>query len=378
MRILHVHTEKGFRGGERQVELLVRGLAARGHAVRVACREDGELYERLAGDGLAVGYRKPRLLGVRSPWLASWLRAVAADFRADLAHAHTGNAHTWAVRALLGHMPLVTTRRVDFAIGGNRWSRRKYTAVGQHFIAISGGVRDVLLAGGVPRERIDVVFSGIDPSRVTGGDGSAIRARLLAGGGGPLIGFVGALVDHKAPWVLAEAAGLVRREVPGARVVFVGEGEARPRIEAAAAPHREAVVLEGWRDNVADYYAAFDLFVMPSKLEGLCTALVDALAAGVPAIASDAGGIPDVVVAGETGELVPPEDAVALGRAIVDLWRDPERRARHATAGRERVARLFTAEAMVRGNEAVYTKILARRSAAHRPVQSTAPIPPHP
>lgn len=360
LRILHLDAEMGFRGGERQVQLLVHGLRAAGHEQLVAGPEGGKLLPVLAGEGFATAaWKRPWLLGIRSPFLKYWMQEVADRFRPDIVHAHTGNAHTLAVIALLERHRVVVTRRVDFPIKANSFSRVKYTRPGQHYIAISHTIRDVLVAGGVAPERIDIVHSGVDVARVTGGDGAAVRREWLGGDEGPVIGFVGALVDHKAPWVLAEAARLVRRELPGARVVFVGDGELRPRLEEMAADSPPGtIVLAGWREDMANCLAAMDLFVMPSKLEGLCTSLIDALAAGVPAVASRAGGIPDVVVDGETGDLVPPLDAGALAAAIVALWRDPARRERYRAAGRARVESHFTAAAMIRGTQAVYHRVM--------------------
>lgn len=358
MRILHINTESGFRGGERQVQLLARGLGLRGHEQLVVVPRGAELADALQSEGIPVGaYTKPLLLGPRSPSLIRWLRRTEEEFRADIVHAHTGNAHTLAVEAFLGRVPIVTTRRVDFPIKDNRASRRKYGAPGQHFIAISNAIRDVLVAGAVPAERIDIVHSGIDVDRVTGGDGRRLRAEWLAGDNGPLIGFIGALVDHKAPWVLARAAAAIRTRLPGARVVMVGDGELRPMVRDIRAASPDALLLPGWRDDIADCYAAFDLFVMPSKLEGLCTALIDALAAGVPCVASRAGGIPDVITDGENGLLVEPENEAALVEAIVRLYNDEPLRARFIESGRQRVAELFTADAMVTGTERVYQRL---------------------
>lgn len=360
LRVLHVDSEMGFRGGQRQVQLLVEGLLRRGHECAIICPENSRFHQLANAKGWTTfPYRRPPVLGVRSPLLHRSVRQFAKRWGAHLVHAHSGNGHTLAVGAFAGRAPVISTRRVDFAIGGNWFSRRKYTRPGQRYIAISTAVRDVLVAGGVNPAVIDLVFSGVETERVTGGDRSALRREWLAGADGPLVGFIGALVDHKAPWTLAEAMPLVRRTLPGARAVYVGEGEERPRIEAIARANPGTVHLAGWRDDVADCYAAFDLFVMPSKLEGLCTALVDALAAGVPCVAARAGGIPDVVVDGECGSLVPPENPEALAAAMVALLQDPARQAAFREAGRQRVARHFTADAMVEGTLQAYRNLLS-------------------
>ncbi|CAN5351765.1 glycosyltransferase [soil metagenome] len=365
MIVLHIDTELGFRGGQRQVQLLMRGLNARGHEQLLVAPTESKLRAAMEAEGFATrGYDKPKLLGMRSPVLSSWLRGVVDPFHPDIVHAHSGNAHTLALSARGGRSwKLLTTRRVDFAIKKNWFSRRKYAAPNQRYIAISTGVGDVLIAGGVKPDLIDIVHSGVEVERVIGGDREKLRGEWLRGGEGPLIGFVGALVDHKAPWILAEAAPLIREQLPNAHVVFVGDGEERARISHIAAQHPGAITLAGWRDDIADCYAAFDLFTMPSKLEGLCTSLIDALAAGVPSIASSVGGIPDVIVDGETGVLIPAENPRALADAITALWRDPFHREKYIENGRAHVKKGFNAEAMVLGTESVYTSIQSGKSA---------------
>ncbi len=355
MRVLHINTEKGLRGGERQLLLLARGLKERGHSQQVVCLEDEALYHRLAHEDIpAAGIRRTPLLGVHAPWLRHKLRRLAEAFGAGIVHVHTANAHTLATGAFLGRLPIVVTRRVDFELKQNPATQRKYTAPGQHFIAISNAVQEVLVRGGVPPGRITIVHSGINLDRPTGGDRSKLRKRWLAGREGPLIGFVGALVDHKAPWVLAEAAPLIAEELPGVRIVFLGDGESRHQIEELQHHNHELTLLAGWRDDIADCLAALDLFVMPSKEEGLCTAIAEAMAAGVPCVASRAGGIPDLVMDGETGVLVPPLDREALAKAIVDLWLDAHRRQRLTRAAEQHVHEHFTAESMIEGTLAVY------------------------
>jgi glycosyltransferase involved in cell wall biosynthesis len=357
LRILHVDSEMGFRGGQRQVELLMLGLRGHGHESTLVSPEGSRLAQTMEAHGFpVVGYRKPAVVGVHSPFLQHWLRRLAVDQKVDLVHAHSGNAHTLAVGAFLGNKPLISTRRVDFPIKTNFFSRRKYAASGQHFIAISNAIREILQSSGVNPDAISVVHSGVEVERVQGGAGARLREEWLGPEPGPLIGFVGALVDHKAPWLLAEALPAIRARHPGARVVFVGEGDARPRIEAVGAP---GVVFAGWRKDVADCYAAFDLFVMPSRLEGLCTSLIDALAAGVPSVGSNVGGIPDVIEHEVSGLLFPSGDAAALARSCCRVLEDRDLARNLVAQGRLRVQQRFTSVAMVKGTMAVYDLLLS-------------------
>ncbi|MDK2972278.1 MAG: hypothetical protein PWP23_2033 [Candidatus Sumerlaeota bacterium] len=364
MKILHIDSEKGFRGGEQQVMLLMEGLRECGVAQALAARAGDELARRAREAGHEV-HELPHD-SIRHPATKRFLRAVVRRGGFSLVHAHTGNAHTLAYSCVHGRVPIVVTRRVDFPVKRNFLSRRKYRAPGVHFIAISNGVADVLRAGGVPAERLDVVFSGVDPTRFVGATGrEALRREWEVTEPGPVFGMVGSYVDHKDPLNLVAAAALLARDasLPNARIVLVGEGELRPQLEDAI--RRDAlgnVLLTGWRQDIGDCLAAFDVFVMPSKLEGLCTSLLDAQAAGLPCIGTDTGGIPDVVRDGETGLLVPPRDPAALAAAMKRLWSDATLRARLREAGPLAVEARFSVQSMVGGTLAVYQRILAKAS----------------
>ncbi len=146
------------------------------------------------------------------------------------------------------------------------------------------------------------------------------------------------------------------REVPDARFVILGEGELRPSLERQVKDlHLDKhVVLPGFRADILSFMKSFDVFVMSSLFEGLGTSLLDAMALSKATVASDTGGIPEVVSHGETGWLVAPRDARELASAITKLLKDPESRERMGRAGLERVARLFSADQMVEKTLGVY------------------------
>lgn len=364
MRVLHIDTEKGFRGGEGQVLALARGLRARGVAQLILARKGAEFARRARQEGFDVTEVAPLL----PAWLAPpvlWRRALHG-FAPDIVHAHTGNGLTVAVRAFSGQAPIVETRRVDFPIKPNRQSRSKYLDPNVTHIAISNAIRRVLAEIGIPDERLAVVPSGVDPERFRGATGRG-RVRAEWGvGDAPVFGTVGAYVDHKDSLALVEATPLLLQDLPDARVVFVGEGELRPAMEEriAALGLGGSVTLTGWRDDVGDCLAALDIFVLPSKLEGLCTSLLDAQAVGLPCVACAAGGVPDIVRPGENGLLVPPRNPPALASAMVELWNNQEMRGRFAKAGPRIVEAAFTVDRMVQGTLAVYQSILRRHADA--------------
>ena len=175
----------------------------------------------------------------------------------------------------------------------------------------------------------------------------------------PIVGAVAALTQEKGHKYLIDAAALVVREVPDARFVILGEGDLRPALERQIKElHLDKhVLLPGFRADILSFIKSFDVFVMSSLFEGLGTSLLDAMALSKATVASDTGGIPEVVSHGETGLLVPPRDARELASAIATLLKDPERRERMGRAGLERVKRLFSADQMVEKTLGVYRNL---------------------
>jgi glycosyltransferase involved in cell wall biosynthesis len=174
---------------------------------------------------------------------------------------------------------------------------------------------------------------------------------------------VAALVPHKGQHYLIEAAAIVVKQVPDVRFVILGDGELREELEREVKrKHLERhVFLAGFRGNALELIKSFDVFVMSSITEGLCTSLVDAMAASKPTVATTAGGIPEVVVDGETGFLVPPRDPQALADRLVRLLKDAPMRARMGEAGLARARARFTVERMVEETNAVYEREVGKR-----------------
>lgn len=364
MRIVHVDTEKGFRGGENQVLLLMQGLRGLGVEQCLLAREGEELARRAAAEGFEV-----HTVARPVSWLPGAkkrLRELALGNAPSIVHAHTGNAHSLAAAAAAGRAPILVTRRVDFPLKSNPWTRRKYTEPGTWFVAISRAIADVLERGGVDASRIVLIHSGVKTDRFVGSTGrDRVREEWGVSPDRTLVGMVGSWVDHKDPLNLVEAAFQCTRvaESPTAdslRFALVGDGPLRPHLEGAVAGFKlqERVTLAGWRNDVGDCLAAFDLFVMPSKLEGLCTSLIDAQAVGLPCIATRAGGMPDVVTHGENGLLIEPRDPKALAAAILRLAADPELQRRFRENGPRIAEERFSAERMVERYVETYRQTL--------------------
>jgi len=206
------------------------------------------------------------------------------------------------------------------------------------FLAISRAVRDRLVADRIPAARIEIVHEGVDVERIVALPHGNLHAALFLPTHSPVVATIGALVAQKAHHALIEAAALVVKQVSDVRVVILGEGELRPQLEKQIKHlHLERhVFLAGFRADVLELLKDIDVFALSSTHEGMCTSLVDAMAAEKPAVATAVGGVPEVLADGETGYLVPPRDTEALAARIVQLLKDAALRRRMGSAGLDR------------------------------------------
>jgi L-malate glycosyltransferase len=371
---LHIDTARTWRGGQNQVLLTVNGLRGIGQRASLVAHPEGELRQR-AQEGLDLIPIVPRTeIDLSAAWRLS---RVVKRLRPDIVHAH--DAHGTAMASLgLSFGPLTPTpalivsRRVDFHLNRNSFSRWKHRQV-DCFIAASEAIRKMLVADGVPSERTTTVHEGIDLEHVLAAAPVNVHEAFWLPHGAPVVGNVAALVPHKGQRHLIEAARLVVREIPETRFVIFGEGDLREQLERQVREHRleKHVLLPGFRMDVLGCLKGLDLFVMSSVTEGLGTSLLDAMACSRASVVTRAGGIPEIVVEGRTGVLVEPRDHSAMAREIVHLLKDDGLRQRMGEAARARVAERFTVERMVEGTAAVYESVAGRPHAAdtaHQPV----------
>lgn len=331
--LCHVNLASGFRGGERQTQLLIEALRPSVPRQRLVARAGAPLVERFADvSGVAVTAVRGRL------------SAVAATAAAGLVHAHeTHGAQVALVRKQLSRTPILVTRRVVGVPSSSLFTRAIYRRA-DRVVAVSGAIAAVL-------ERFDPGLCVVRIPDACGGlPASADRVGALraAHSGKFLVGQIAAYeFAHKGQDVLLDAASRLRAEHPDVEVVFVGAGRDEGPLRARAAALTN-VAVEGWTDHVGDYLGAFDLFVLPSIHEGLGSILLDAMEFGLPIVASDVDGIPDVVEDGVNGLLVPPGDADALAAAIGTLRDDPALRRAIAARNRAKAAVLDAAHMAAR------------------------------
>jgi glycosyltransferase involved in cell wall biosynthesis len=343
--LTHLNLARGFRGGERQTELLIRGLAALGWPQQLVARR---------GEPLAARCRDvPRLRIAEAG--GGVVGAFVALRGAGLVHCHEGRGvqAAWFNGVTRG-TPYLITRRVQRPPRGTVLNRRVYASA-VAIVAISEAIRGAL-ARQATRAPVTVIPSACSGLPVKLGDMERLRASF---GGDFVVGHVGALDDSTKGQL--QVIALARRFAsthPQVRFVLVGAGPDEARLREAATG-LDNVLFTGEVANVGDYLAAFDVFLYPSRHEGLGSILLDALEAGLPVVATAVGGIPEIIRDGENGMLVKPDEPAALEAAVVALHADGALRARLATANRLR-AREFSAATMTGRYERLYRELAAR------------------
>jgi glycosyltransferase involved in cell wall biosynthesis len=361
MRVLLANGEPGFRGGEHQTIALARGLAARGCEVAIACRAGAPTAARAALEAIECRTFAFERWPARTP--AALARFISL-WRPGVCHALTAGAHThlWLARAAVpSPPPLVVSRRVAFGIPPTPFSLLKYRRGVAHFIPISRAAAESLARIGVPAGKMTIVPSGVDTARFARPEGGAARRAWGVAADEFVIGSVAAFEAEKGLATLVDAAAAMRSRGLAARFVLVGDGSLGPRLaeRAARAGLGESVILARRDRPLEETLGAFDLFALPSLEEGLSTALLAAMAAGLAVVASETGGIPEAV-SPECAILVPPGDAESLAAALARLMERPDLRARMGEAGRARAAR-FDISATVERTLEIYREVAGAR-----------------
>jgi glycosyltransferase involved in cell wall biosynthesis len=355
MRIVHVVQGLGIGGQERLVIYLSQELLRRGHqAAIVTLSPGGEL--RAETQGVPV-YDVPRAGGVDLSLVVRLAHLLRVE-RADVVHTHNPAPMLHAApAALLARV----ARRVHTKHGANRygpralWAARALVHTMHAVVAVSSQTADVARSKErVPERFLRVVPNGI-PLRPYHPDAAArarVRAELGIAAEAFVIGSVGRLAAEKDYPRLVRAVGHLLSE--HVRLVIVGEGDARAAIERAIPPGRERyVTLTGVRRDIPSLLASFDLFALSSRTEGLPLAVPEAMATGLPVVATAVGGLPSVVPA-TCGVLVAAGDEAELARTIGALVRDRPRARALGEAARAHALARFSIERMADAYERIY------------------------
>jgi len=377
LKVLHVITDTNIGGAGRYLLYLLPQPAFRDVDIAVAC-PDGELSVRLE----AAGIRRLNISGRDisfSPRLTRELAALVKAEKPDIVHTH--GSLSGRIAARMRKIPVVYTKHGQVRTPDRRGiassqagpftrlvNRVATRVLADRVIAVSDRVRKELEDSGIQPSMITVIPNGIDlspyrqkakrTSKAKAADADAQGKRSF------LIGTVARLSPEKGIDTLLDAAKIVVTSYPSARFVIAGTGPLERELAQKVRDLRleNCVRMVGFVDNVPGLFSGLDLYVLPSDTEGIPLALLEAMAAGLPVVATRVGGVPEVVVDGVTGFLVPPRQPKALAQAIVRLLVDPDLAKSMGASGRERAESMFDARVTAERTVQVYRDVLASKT----------------
>jgi len=360
LKIVHVDTGMSLRGGQRQLLKLARLLRQRGHGQIIVCRDESEL--EICARAEEFPFFPLPLHDPAHAYGILQLRQHLQLAPCDILHAHDGRGQTVAWLASIGmRVRRVASRRVTF-LPRHRWVHRlKYSHTCDAVVTVSEFIRQWAIRCGVPAAKIELIPDGVEipPEMPPTEARSKVRARWGFGESEFVIGQVGAFTPEKGQNIVLAALQQLTERLPQARLLLAGEGPTLkdPEITQRCKALGDRVRLCGAIENLAEFFPALDLFVMPSKSEGLGSSALLAMSYGLPVVASRVGGLPEVVEEARTGWLVEPASPSALADAVLAAASDRARLKQWGLNGRER-ARQFSVERMVERTEALYYRLL--------------------
>jgi glycosyltransferase involved in cell wall biosynthesis len=360
--ILHTESSQGWGGQEMRIVQESLEFMKKGYRMMIACQPGSRIQKVAAGKGIPVIALRMRA-GIDLLAVANCIRAIKKN-GVDLVHTHS-SIDSWccSMGAKLAGVPVIRSRHVTTPISANFFSYFLFMKLADRVITSGETIRRQMLEdnGYNPRKIISVP-AGIDEKRFSPEtNGDYVRKDLNIGREDYLLGIVSVLRSWKGHVYLLEAFRALKEKIPHLKLVIVGTGPQEKNIRKYIEGNGLAgkVIMTGHREDVPQILKNLDLFILPSySNEATSQVIPQAMAMGIPVIATSAGGIWEVVKDGETGKLVPPRDAPALSEAIFWAYQNREETRKMARKARELVLKDFTLARMIEKTGNVYRELL--------------------
>jgi len=360
MTVLHISTATGWRGGEQQAAYLIDQLGSLQTACFLLCPKDAAIIQRLNKSNCKIEvFQKGKALNLS---LARKIKILCKDHQIDLIHTHDSHAHTAAFLSswLFGNKcPVVVSRRVDFAVSPSPLSHLKYNHSSiKKIICVSDAIRQITTPAIKRKNILEVVHSGVDTDKFIFGKTKLHQEYQL-----PketfLIGNVSALADHKDLFTFIDTAEIILQQVQNVHFFLIGDGSEMNALKARVTEKKLTANIHftGFRNDVNELLPELNLFLMTSKTEGLGTTILDAFAAKVPVVATEAGGIPEIVRHEQTGLLAPIGNAQQLAKLVIAVMNDSNLSNTLATNAQHLVSD-FTFRRTAEKTKVVYAQVL--------------------
>lgn len=350
-------------GGQISLKTLLEGLDEKKYYPLVVCPNRGNLVneiEKLGIETFIIKMESFRKLKVMS-WVSSICELIRLINVRNINVIHSNGSRPTiygGIAARITKTPLIWHVRIADT---DKWVDKVLARFATKILVVSKAVR--LRFKGI-KEKIAVVYNGIDLDKFNPLiDGTKIRQEFSLSSSTPIVGIVGRLDNYKGHQYFIKAARKVVDTIPNARFMIVGDGENRKKLEYLKKKLGldEHIIFTGNRDDIAEILAALDLFVLSSVSEGFGRSAVEAMACGKAVVASNVGGLSEVVENGITGKLIPSRNPDSLTMAILSLLKDKEKTRRMGCAGRQRAEKMFSLQKNISETLRIYEQIISNQ-----------------
>ncbi|OWY16742.1 glycosyltransferase family 1 protein [Sphingobacteriales bacterium UPWRP_1] len=329
INLLHLSTARTWRGGEQQIAYLFDELARQPQINQlIVCARNSAMHRYCVQNNL------PHVALVKvfsfNLLFAYQLKQICQKHQIHLVHLHDPHAHQFAILSadVFGNpVPCVLSRRVDFAVKNSRYSRYKYNhPIIKKILCVSEAVRQVMLPVIQQPQRLERIYSGIDLHKYENAKAHGLlRKQYSINPDEQIIGNTGALTEQKGYFVFLDTARLIVNAGVKAKFFIIGHGHLEKKLKnyAEAQQLQDRVIFTGFRPDVAALLPEFDLFLSTSVAEGLGTSVADAMACGIPVVATASGGTVELVIPDQTGLLSPVGNSSHLAQNVLRLLQNP-------------------------------------------------------
>lgn len=363
MKVLHLSSERTWRGGEQQIAYLIEELEKLNHNNFVICKK-GSAFEKYCLN-FGIEYLAVPFAGEWDLFTAYEIKNFCSYFNIDIIHAHSSHSHAMSVYAnILGaKTPVILSRRVDFPVGRTIFSRFKYNHGSiKKIICVSDCIKSIMVNSVYRPSRCLTIHDGIDLTKFSGTERNpGIREQLGIGKNQKIVGNISAIAPHKDYYTFIDTAEKVFSRRNDIVFLIVGDGPDFHKIQNYAKNKNLSgkIIFTGFRNDVIQIMPELDVFLMTSKTEGLGTTLLDAASCNIPIVATRAGGIPEIIEDGISGLLADVGDSDRLAENVLKIIDDRDLK-ESIIKGAQIKVKSFSKETMARSTLSVYESIIKK------------------
>lgn len=362
IHILHIATALSWRGGEQQLAYLYEELNQQSVKQVIVCSQGSEL-EAYCKATHKQCIALPKKISLDFLF-AHQLKKISRQGY-SIIHVHDSHAHSLAVLSALffgNNLPIVMSRRVDFTVGSHIFSSFKYNYSRiKKIICVSDAIKKIMAASIKDQDKLVTIYDGIDVRNFNQDKKAKLRKEFNIATEEYMIGNVAALAPHKDYVTFINTACVLINRGLKAKFLMIGEGGERKKLEQYIQQKglSNHIIMTGFRKDVKEIVAELDVFLMTSETEGLGSSILDAMASGVMVVATEAGGIPEVVIHNKTGLLSPVKDVHTLANQVEHVLHHPDVKEKMIAQAKEAVKK-FSKENMASLTLQIYKEVISK------------------